>query len=141
MRILVVDDDPDIGEALAEVLLHLGRWPAVVTSAASARRALAGHEYDAIMSDLAMPVETGYDLIRGVRAHPDRLVRAIPAIAVSAHCSPQHRQDAFAAGFDGFIAKPFGVDDVRAALAALGEPPAAVSACASSESAPRHTVG
>lgn len=117
--ILVVDDDLDVGEALAEVLLHLGARPVVVTSAASARRAIAGRRYDAILSDLSMPDESGYDLLRGLRAQPDPAVRELPAIAVSAHCSPRHRQEALAAGFDGFVAKPFGVDDIRAALSAL----------------------
>ena len=118
-RILVIDDEPDIGEALAEVLQYLGARAVVVTSAASARRALACCHYDVIVSDVAMPEESGIDFIRALRAHPDLAVRDTPAVAVSAHCSPRNQDEALVAGFDRFVAKPYGIDDIRGALLGL----------------------
>ena len=126
-RVLVVDDTVDVGEALADLLQCLGFLPVVVESAKAARAAVEADAYDVIVSDLAMPHETGFDLARWLRSHPDPCVRDIPAIAVSALCSGDARREARESGFVGFVAKPYAIADIRYALtAALADrqPPA-----------------
>ena len=83
IRVLLVDDDRDICEVLQFVLEGQG---AVVTVAASAAEALAALERsmpDVLLSDIAMPGETGYDLMRQIVAREGE--RAPPAAALSAY--------------------------------------------------------
>jgi CheY-like chemotaxis protein len=69
-----------------------------------------------IVSDLGMPKEDGYDLIRQIRALPAAEGGRIPAIAVSGYANPEDRRRALAAGFHGHVAKPM---DRLAVIAAI----------------------
>ena len=60
---------------------------------------------DVLLTDIAMPGEDGYALMRRVRALPSSL-GSIPAVALTAFTDPQSVQDAFAAGFDAHLGKP-----------------------------------
>jgi CheY-like chemotaxis protein len=71
-----------------EALAELGRWMP-----------------DLILSDIAMPGEDGYALMRRVRAMPAPL-GTIPAVALTAYTDSQSVQNAFAAGFDAHLGKP-----------------------------------
>jgi len=86
----------------------LERYGPSVVSVGSAREALttlARVDVDALLADLAMPGEDGYDLIRKVRALPTGRAR-IPAAAVTACARDDERQRALAAGFQVHLAKP-----------------------------------
>ncbi len=106
LRVLVVDDDPDGREALQAVLERCG---AHVTSAASAAEALAALEQAApevLVSDIGMPEQDGYHLIREIRKRsPDRGGR-IPAIALTAYAAAEDREKTLNAGFQAHLAKP-----------------------------------
>jgi CheY-like chemotaxis protein len=119
LRILVVEDDDDARELISTTLQHAG---AQVMSAASANAALALLEQDMpdiIVSDIAMPNGTGYDLVKQVRATP-RLAR-IPAIALTAYGRVEDRERALNAGFNFHIVKPVEPQQlVRAVAAATG---------------------
>jgi signal transduction histidine kinase/ActR/RegA family two-component response regulator len=117
IRVLVVDDDSDICEVLQFVLESQG---AVVTVAASAADALASLERsmpDVLLSDIAMPGESGYDLMRKIVAREGG--SALPAAALSAYAQGQDRQAALAAGFQMQLAKPVDAETLIAAVAAL----------------------
>jgi CheY-like chemotaxis protein len=106
VRVLVVDDEPDVREVMASALETCG---ARVTSAASARDALqtlARSEFDVLLADIAMPEKDGYELIREIRDLPSARAARIPAAAVTAFASDQDRQRALAAGFQTHLAKP-----------------------------------
>jgi signal transduction histidine kinase len=118
-RVLVVDDHPDTLHGLTLALEGSG---AKVLSASSVREGLAGLESfrpDVIVSDLAMPQQDGYDLIRAVRELPAEGGGRIPAVAVSAYASSEDRQRALAAGFQEHLAKPVDVSRLVQALARL----------------------
>jgi CheY-like chemotaxis protein len=106
LKILVVDDDVDTRELIEWVLKRVG---AEVTSVGSAREALEALERDKphlLVSDLAMPQEDGYALLRKIRALPPERGGRIPAIALTAHSLVQDRLHSLRAGFQSHVPKP-----------------------------------
>src|ERR1051326_1351656 len=94
LKVLVVDDEPDTREMLSIVLARCG---ALVTAAGSTREALAAVEKqrpDLLICDIGMPGEDGYDLIRRVRAMPERSDARLPAIALTAYARVEDRLQA-----------------------------------------------
>jgi CheY-like chemotaxis protein len=59
-----------------------------------------------IVSDMAMPEQDGYELVRRVRAHADASIANTPAIAVTAHARAEDRKRALSAGFQRYVSKP-----------------------------------
>ena len=120
MRVLVVDDDAD-ARALIKRLLE--GCHAVVTIAASADEALQfleGGPYDALVSDVGMPGEDGYSLIRRVRALGPERGGGTPAIALTAFAREEDRAKAVAAGFHHHIVKPVEPGELIAMIARIG---------------------
>jgi signal transduction histidine kinase/CheY-like chemotaxis protein len=120
LRVLVVEDEADSRELLAETLTTCG---AAVTTAASCEEALTLMRQSAaglphvILSDLGMPKNDGFDLIRKIRALPPEEGGRIPAIAVTGYANPDDRQRALAAGFHSHLPKP--MDPVAVAVAVV----------------------
>jgi signal transduction histidine kinase len=102
IRVLVVDDDPRVRDALALLLDRAGAVVVTADSAANARVRIAHEAPHALVCDLAMPDEDGYSLLRELRAGGS----TIPAIALTAHASLADIQRARAAGFEAHLAKP-----------------------------------
>jgi CheY-like chemotaxis protein/two-component sensor histidine kinase len=118
LRVLLVDDEADTRECLTVALRQYG---AEVRSARSCREALEQletHGADVLLSDLAMPDEDGFALIRRVRALASPQGR-VPAAALSAHVRGEERARALLAGFDAHLAKPIEPQRIAAAVFAL----------------------
>ncbi len=121
VRVLVVDDDDDNREMLATVLAQSG---AVVLMASSAAEALRVFEREApriLLSDIGLPAEDGFDLLRQVRAlEAVRGGASIRAVALSGYGSDQDRRRAKDGGFDAHFTKPIPLrallDTVRSLL-------------------------
>jgi hypothetical protein len=106
VRVLVVDDEPDVREVMTSALETCG---AIVTSAPSARAALetlARSDFDVLLADIGMPDKDGYELMREIRDLPSIRLARIPAAAVTAFASDEDRQRALDAGFQTHLAKP-----------------------------------
>jgi signal transduction histidine kinase len=106
IRVLLVDDDTDFLESLDFALQSQG---ARVICAASAKEALAAMKEarpDVVVSDLGMPEEDGYGLIRDLRARPADEGGAVPAIALTAYVADHDRDKSLAAGFQLHLGKP-----------------------------------
>jgi PAS domain S-box-containing protein len=103
IRVLVVDDEPDARALLGTVLEQCGADVAAVPSAAAALEALERDRYDVLLSDISMPEEDGYQLMRKVRAVDPQL----PAAAVTAFARAEDREAALAAGVRFVWAKDF----------------------------------
>jgi CheY-like chemotaxis protein len=88
-------------------------------SAAAALEALQTFDPQLLVSDIGMPDEDGYSLMRRIRALGATEGGQIPAVALSAFTSPEHRARAFAAGFELHIAKPLRPDELIDALLGL----------------------
>jgi PAS domain S-box-containing protein len=106
LRVLVVDDEPDSLEVVGAVLRHAGADVTTVESAADAVRAIDQQPPDVLISDLAMPGEDGFSLIRKIRAREARKGGRMPAVALSAFSSPEDRRQSLDAGYQLHVAKP-----------------------------------
>jgi CheY-like chemotaxis protein len=104
LSILVVDDDADARDLISTALRHAGAQVMPAASARDALELLQTSTPDIVVSDIAMPNGTGYDLVRQIRATA-RLSR-IPAIALTAYGRLEDRERALSAGFNFHIAKP-----------------------------------
>ena len=107
LTIVVVDDDEAMRSVLKLTLESLG---AQVLVAASARDALAlveTHEPAVLVSDISMPGEDGYWLIRTIRNLPSPRARLTPAIAITGLPEGKYRQRALECGFQAYARKPF----------------------------------
>jgi signal transduction histidine kinase/CheY-like chemotaxis protein len=121
LRLLVVDDDTDTLETLQLILSQCG---AEVRTAASASRALdllQDWHPDLLISDLGMPGEDGYTLLRRVRALDTDHGGNIPALALTAYARAEDRANALAAGFQMHVAKPIEPAELVAVIANLAE--------------------
>jgi two-component system KDP operon response regulator KdpE len=110
-KILVVDDEPQARRVLRTALVAQGFE---VTDASSGEEAIAklrGEPADIILLDLKMPGMGGIEACREIRASSET-----PVIVVSARKSREDRTQAFEAGADGFIAKPFGIEELVACI-------------------------
>jgi PAS domain S-box-containing protein len=119
LKVLVVDDEADTRELLR---VGLGQYGAEVVTAGSAREALAAVERErpaVLVSDIGMPGEDGYDLIREVRALDARGGEELPAIALTAYARAEDRQRALAAGYQFHIPKPVEMSELASAVASL----------------------
>ncbi|MEO7733664.1 MAG: ATP-binding protein [Kofleriaceae bacterium] len=120
LRVLVVDDDDDGREVIGMVLEESG---AIVTTASSAEAALASFTRtrpDVILSDIGMPGEDGYSLIRRIRALPPDDGGTTPAASLTAYTSPEDRRRALNAGFNLHVSKPVEPAELLAVIASLG---------------------
>ncbi|MGE5357713.1 MAG: CHASE domain-containing protein [Bacteroidales bacterium] len=116
---LVVDDEADSREMMASALQHAGARVLTVASAAEAIEALGREHVRVLLADISMPGTDGYALMRDVRQHAIETVRAVPAIAVTAHAHEEDREKAEAAGFNLHVSKPVDIAELRDAVRRL----------------------
>ena len=117
LRVLVVDDEPDARDALATVLRHRQATVETAGSAAAALEILTNRPPDVLLTDIAMPGDDGYALLKWVRQHVDLRVRQVPAIALTAHSSEPDRDRIKRAGFDALVVKPVPARDLVEVIA------------------------
>ncbi|HXM79092.1 MAG TPA: response regulator [Thermoanaerobaculia bacterium] len=117
VSVLLVEDEPDGRELLVEALRTAGGRVAAAESARAALALFADRPPDVLVSDIGMPEEDGYALIRAIRALPADRGGAVPAIAVTAYAREEDRLRALAAGFQAHIAKPVDPGELVAAVA------------------------
>ena len=111
LRILLVEDEPDARELLAILLQGSGATVEAVDSATSALQRLPLFIPDVLVSDIGLPRESGYDLIRQIRAMSSD-VNKIPAIALTAFATENDRKMSLSAGFQAHLAKPVEPSDL-----------------------------
>jgi CheY-like chemotaxis protein len=118
-RVLVVEDEPDAREFLAELLATRGAHVDVVGSVAEAYEKLNCVLPDVIVSDIGMPDVDGYEFARGLRSLPQERGGRTPLVALTAYTSPQDRRRAFDAGYDHHLPKPVDTDELVRVLERL----------------------
>jgi PAS domain S-box-containing protein len=119
VHVLVVDDDPETLEMLKFILERSQAEVTTAVSVAEALRALEQSPADVLVSDLAMPMQDGYDLIRQVRSLPPEHGGNIPAVALSAYTRDTDRLRALAAGFHLHLSKPVAPSELVSAVATM----------------------
>jgi len=118
LRVLVVDDQPDARRLLSKVLEHAGAAVTTAESAAEALELLPAARAEILISDLGMPEQDGFDLIRRVRELGYR-AKELPAIALSGFANKEYQRQALLAGFQVHIPKPVDPHDLTAFISAL----------------------
>jgi len=104
LRVLVVEDEHDARELLSLALQHSGAEVRVAESVQEGLLTLSVFKPDVLLSDIGMPGESGYDLIRKTRSLADW--KQIPAVALTAFATDKDRELALEAGFQEHLAKP-----------------------------------
>ena len=110
VKVLVVDDDLDTRELLARVLHDQGAEVLTASSALEGLMAVEHFRPAIVVSDLAMPGMDGYEFMRAIRLRAAERGGDVAGIALSAFGRAEDNNDAFAAGFRSFLAKPVDVD-------------------------------
>jgi PAS domain S-box-containing protein len=119
VHVLLVEDDDDSRKLLGTMLKRYGATVTSTKSAAEAFRVFDNELPDVLISDIGMPDEDGYELIRKLRsATPDK-GGLTPAIALTGYASRKDRERALTAGYQKHMAKPIEQADMIAAIAAL----------------------
>jgi signal transduction histidine kinase/CheY-like chemotaxis protein len=118
-RLLVVEDEPDARELVVVALRAAGAEVSAYGTAGDAFRAVAhGEPFDVVISDIGLPGEDGFELIRKVRSLEGVRGR-LPAIALTAYTRPEDARQVFMAGFHVHLPKPVDAGLLTAAVANL----------------------
>jgi CheY-like chemotaxis protein len=118
-KILVVEDDADTRQMIQNALQMQGAQVRTADSAPAALETIATWRPDVLVSDIGLPGEDGYALLRRVRALPAGEGGGIPAIALTAFTQDDDRRAAHEAGFQRHMAKPVSTLQLAAAVALL----------------------
>ncbi len=116
---LVVDDEPDARRLIARILKSCHADVATARGTVEAMDAMRRRPPDVLISDLGMPEQDGYDLIRAVRALPGDAGGNVPAVALSAFARSEDRRRAMMSGFQTHVAKPVEPAELLAVVASL----------------------
>ena len=119
IRVLVVDDESDARDLFASILREAGAAVTIAGSADEAREQMAAQPPQVLLSDIEMPGEDGYQLVKQARAGTPR---PLIAIAVTAYARDVDRRRALDAGFDWHLSKPVEPDDLIGVIASLLTP-------------------
>ncbi len=118
LRVLVVDDEADARELVGTVLEQYGAEVTLAANAFEALEALDRHWADVLVSDIGMPEEDGYSLIRKIRSlEAERGAQEMPAVALTAYAQEKDQQQALSAGFQVHLSKPVDPVGLVAAVA------------------------
>jgi CheY-like chemotaxis protein len=119
LKILVVDDERDTRELLKEGLEYCGARVMLAASAAEALESLQKDLPDVLISDIGMPIQDGYELIRQVRKLGKENGGRVPAIALTAYTRVEDRMHALRAGYHMHVPKPVELAELVAVAASV----------------------
>jgi DNA-binding response OmpR family regulator len=115
MRLLVIEDNSELGELLVSGLRRAGFDADFVTSASEARAALSTTQFTAIVLDLGLPDCDGLQVLREIRARGN----FVPVVVLTARAGVADRVKGLEAGADDYLAKPFALEELVARLHAV----------------------
>jgi two-component system, OmpR family, response regulator len=115
MRLLLVENDPMIGESVAQGLRQDGFTVDWVHDGAAAELALVSASYDLLLLDLGLPKKDGLDVLKSMRRRGSRT----PVLVITARDAIADRVKGLDAGADDYLVKPFDLDELAARIRAL----------------------
>ncbi len=113
LTVLVIEDCQDNAEMLLELLEQLGHRARMAMTASSALELLKQSQPDVVLLDLELPDMDGYEVARAIRAQYGQSIRIL---AVTGFSGDSPRERAREAGFDGFVVKPYRIEDLLALM-------------------------
>ena len=116
VRVLIVDDEQDARDVIADVMTEAGADVTKAGSAAQAFQLLQLNPPHLLISDIGMPNEDGYELLRRIRALPPEKGGDVPAIALTAYARQEDIRAAAEAGFQLHLAKPVKTEKLLEAI-------------------------
>jgi PAS domain S-box-containing protein len=119
LRVLLVEDEPDARELLVAVLTQCRADVRAVSNAADALSEFEAWQPEVLISDIEMPGEDGYALIRKIRNLPPERGGKIPAAALTAYARAEDRMRALLSGFQLHVPKPVEPAELVAVVASL----------------------
>jgi len=119
LRILVVDDTADGRTLTSLVLAQAGASVKALASVREALEMLEAERPDALVSDIDLPDEDGYALIRQIRQHESEHGGFLPAVALTGYVRAEDRARILAAGFQAHVPKPVEPVELTAAIATI----------------------
>jgi hypothetical protein len=125
VHILVVDDQADGRTLTSLVLAGAGASVKAVASAQDAFQSIEGQRPDVLVTDIGLPEEHGYALVRQIRQHEAEHGGFLPAIALTGFARAEDRTRILASGFQAHVSKPLDPAELTAAVAAFARGPAA----------------
>jgi CheY-like chemotaxis protein/anti-sigma regulatory factor (Ser/Thr protein kinase) len=121
MQVLIVDDDGDTRDLLSLALTSAGAEVRACGSASEAMAAIRELKPDCIVSDIGMPGEDGYMLMKKVRELQGKEESDIPAVALTGYAGAEARSRVGAAGFKAYLAKPVALGELISIIIQLVE--------------------
>jgi two-component system, OmpR family, response regulator len=115
MRILVVEDDASLGDSMVQSLVHAGYAADRVGSVADALLAFSVEHFDAMVLDLGLPDNDGYEVVRHLR----RSGKQLPLLILTARDAVEDRVQGLDLGADDYVVKPIAMTELHARLRAL----------------------
>jgi two-component system response regulator QseB len=115
MRLLLVEDDPMIGESVRRGLRHGGFAVDWVQDGETAEHALAAEPYALVLLDLGLPRKSGLEILRDLR----RRGAGLPVLIVTARDAVSERVEGLDAGADDYLPKPFALEELEARIRVL----------------------
>jgi two-component system OmpR family response regulator len=115
MRVLLVEDDAMIGAGVAQALKDASYATDWVRDGEQALSALEHHNYDAVLLDLGLPRQDGFDVLRSIRARKND----VPLLIVTARDALEDRVLGLDGGADDYVVKPFEIAELLARLRAV----------------------
>lgn len=119
MSVLLVEDEPDVRETIAEGLRQHGAKVFEADSAGAALRLFDAERPRIIVADLRLPDLDGYQFLETIRSRPKSEGGRTPAVAVTAHNTIEDRVNSLKAGFTLHLAKPIDPAELARLLSAL----------------------
>jgi CheY-like chemotaxis protein len=110
--VIVVEDHDDSRELMRATLENAGAVVTVFDRSETAFNAFEKIRPTALVADIGLPGEDGYDFIKRIRCHPSAAVQSVQAIAVTAYATAADRAQALEAGFQRHLSKPIDPDEL-----------------------------
>jgi CheY-like chemotaxis protein len=113
--ILLVDDDPRMQVLGRKVLERQGYRVVIAANGAEAVSAASAEPFDLVLMDLEMPRVDGHEALKLIKAEQPEL----PVVAVTAYAMAGDLERCLTEGFDGYVSKPYQIDELRQLVASL----------------------
>jgi two-component system, cell cycle response regulator DivK len=114
MKVLIVEDHPDMRDLLGLIVDRMGYVPVVAREDEEGVEKAIAEKPNLILLDMMMPKMDGREVARRLRANPE--TKEIPILAITALHRSQDLNACLLAGCNGYIVKPFGVGDLQAKI-------------------------